>query len=148
MKLANSSKISVFAKEGEDPEKILSKLIALIPFTIEEEKIALNKQNASGFNEKAIKIFEVTLIKDRHINGFLEFLNSKLTTDQKELLISQAESRTDDDLNFLMRMDKDKLFNDEFHITDSGNCYHIKISLAVFPKKKENSLAVIKEIFK
>ncbi|MBI2129220.1 hypothetical protein HYU07_03185 [Candidatus Woesearchaeota archaeon] len=148
MKLANSVKISVFAKEREDPEKILSKLISLIPFKIEEEKITLNKQNAAGFNERIIKIFEVTLIKDRHINGFLEFLNSKLTQDQKELLMQQADSRTDEDLNFFIRLDKEKLFNDEFCITDSGNCYHIKISLAVFPKKKENSLAVIKEIFK
>ncbi|MDO8741268.1 MAG: RNA-binding domain-containing protein [Candidatus Woesearchaeota archaeon] len=147
MKLANSVKISVFAKE-EDSEKILNKLISLVPFNLEEEKIALNKQNASGFNDKTIKIFEITLTKDRHINGFLEFLNSKLTQDQKELLIQQAEPRTDDDLNFFIRLDKEKLFNDEFCITDSGNCYHIRISLAVFPKKKENSLAVVKEIFK
>ena len=31
---------------------------------------------------KTIKISEIALIKDRHINGFLEFLNSKLTKDQ------------------------------------------------------------------
>lgn len=148
MKLANSIKISVFAKEEEDPDKILNKLISLIPFNLEEEKIALSKQNAAGFNQQTIKIFEITMIKDRHINGFLEFLNSKLTADQKELLIQQADSRTDDDLNFFIRLDKDKLMNDEFQITDSGNCYHIKICLAVFPKKKENALAVVKEIFK
>lgn len=148
MKLANSIKISVFAKEEEDSEKILNKLIALIPFNIEEEKITPAKQNASGFNEKIIKIFEITLNKDRHISGFLEFLNSKLTKEQKELLIMQADSRTDEELNFFIRFDKDKLLNEEFCITDSGNCYHIKLSLAVFPKKKENAFAVVKEIFK
>ena len=54
----------------------------------------------------------------------------------------------DDDLNFFLRLEKPKLFNHEYWITDSGDCMHIKINLAAFPKKKEKAAPLIKEIFK
>jgi hypothetical protein len=36
----------------------------------------------------------------------------------------------------------------EFFITDSGNCFHLTLSIAVFPAKRESALALIDEIFK
>lgn len=147
MKIANSVRISVFTKEEENAAEIEEKLRRLVHFDLEKEKISVQKQAATGFNEKKITIMEIILVKDRHINAFLDFLKEKLGERQKELLLRQKESRLDDELNFFMRLDKEKLLQDEFWITDSGNCFHIRISVAAFPRKRENAAKIIENVF-
>jgi len=147
MKQAHHIKLSVFIHEQEDREAIYNKLISLVPFNIKEEKIKLNEDTATGFNNKKIKTYEIVLEKDRHINEFLEKLKESLSQEQKELLINQAESRLDNERNFFIRLDKEKLLNNEFWITDSGNCFHIMISIAAFPAKREKALDVLNELF-
>ncbi len=143
MKLANNVRIKVFAKEEENAAEIEEKLKQLVPLDFEKEKIPVKKQAATGFNEKKITIMELSLAKNKHINAFLDFLKEKLGERQKELLIRQKETRLDNELNFFMRLDKEKLLQNEFWITDSGNCYHIKISVAAFPRKRENALKAV-----
>jgi len=47
-----------------------------------------------------------------------------------------------------MRIDKDAWIDErKILFTDSGNCFHIKMSLAVFPKKKEAALQLVEKIF-
>ena len=147
MKLAHQIKISVFIHEEEDREKIFNKLISLVQFDLKKEKIKLNEDTAMGFNNKKIKTYEIVLEKNKHINGFLEKLKESLGKEQKELLLKQAESRLDEDLHFFIRLDKEKLLNDEFSITDSGNCFHIRISPAAFPAKRELAMEVLNQIF-
>ncbi len=147
MKLANSIKISVFSKDGEDAQAIEKKLKQLIPFNLIDEKIAVQRQTAIGFNEKKIMLLEINLKRQRHTTAFLENLNNKLGQQQKDMLLRQKESRLDNDLNFFIRLDKEKLLNDEYWITDSGNCYHIKISIAAFPKRREYAIQIIEHIY-
>lgn len=97
--------------------------------------------------EQDITIYEMLLTKERHVKAFLDFLNEKLNAEQKELLISQSYSRFDKDLNFFLRLDKDKLNNSQFWITDSGNCYHIRLSIAAYPKNNEKAMETLKDIF-
>lgn len=148
MKLANIIKISVFVKPEENEEEIKRALLGLIPFNAEEEKITLSRSSATGFTKKKIEIFEIDLIKDKHINKFLESLNEKIGKSQKDLLLKQIESRLDDELNFFIRLDKPSLMQGNYLVTDSGDCYHIKISVAAFPRKKEVAAKVIRQIFK
>ncbi len=148
MKQFNNIHISVFSYPEEDYEKIKSKLISLLPFDLGKEKIILKESKAEGFNERQIKITEAAIDKERHTNAFFENLLSKFKKEQKDLLLMQSESRLDEELNFFIRLDKEKLLNDEFYITDSGNCYHIKFNLAVFPRKRELALQMAKELFK
>lgn len=148
MKFAHNVKISVFCKEYENETAIIHSLKSLFPFYLEKEKIKLNQQTATGFNETKIKIFDIILDKERHINKFLGFLKEKLSAEQKGLLIRQAESRLDEKLDFFIRFDKDKLIQEnKLYITDSGNCFHIKISIAAFPSKREKALEAIKTLF-
>lgn len=147
-KFANCIWISVFAKEDEPREEIEKALRELAGLDIEKEKIKFSCKTAIGFHEKKIKIMEIVLEKNRHINDFLKSLASNLNQEQKELLQRQADSRLDDDFNFFLRLDKEKLLCREYWITETGNCYHIKMSIACFPKKRENALAAIKQIFK
>lgn len=149
MKLAHSIRVSVFVKQGEDIELIRTKLLSLIPFDAGKEKIGIKETKASGFNQKDIKIFEIVLSKDRHINEFLKDLSDKLSAGQKEILLRQISSRLDSQLRFFIRLDKDQLLkNNDVLITDSGNCFHITISIAAFPARVENAVKSIREIFK
>ena len=147
MKVANSIKINVFIKEGEDEEKVKQKLLSLIPFSIEESPIS--KNSATGFNESKITIYEILLEKDRHIKEFLDNLIAKLDDEIKERILQQAESRLDEEGNFFLRFKKDKYMDEnKLYLTDQGNCFHIKINIAAFPKKREIELGIIRNIFK
>jgi len=147
MKTANSVKISVFAKEDEDQVK--EKLLQLIPFNLEKEEINLNQKNIVGFNEEKIKTFEIFLTKEKHIDLFLESLISKLSKETKDFILKYIEKRLDEECNLFLRFSKDKLIKEnELWLTGAGNCFHIKINIAVFPKSKENAIEIVRKVLK
>jgi RNA binding exosome subunit len=146
MKLANSIKVTVFAKPEENEDKIRDKLISFFPFNLEEEKIPVKRSRAVSFSQRQISIYKVELSKERHTNAFLKLINSKLDTQQRCMLLSQ-ENRLDDNLDFFIRLSKEHLLNNEYMLTDCGDCYHIRISIAAFPRKREVALAVVKKVF-
>ncbi len=161
MKLANSIKATVFIKttdksvesvsqdlqkQGEDEDSLKLKFLELFPFNFEEEKVILKKSKATGFNQKEIIIYEAELDKDKHTNAFLKNLKEKLDSQQRVMLVRQ-EDRLDDDLNFFIRLDKKSLLQDQYQVTDCGECFHIRISIAAFPRKREVALDIVKKIF-
>jgi RNA binding exosome subunit len=140
--------ITVYSKPEDAEAEVEKGLIKFLPFNLEEEKIAIERQTAEGFEERRIIILKAHLEKARHINRFIENLNGLLDEGQKRLIVKQKESRLDLENHFFLRFDKDKLIKESsFFITDSGNCYHIKMSLAPFPSKRENALKIVEEIF-
>ena len=150
MKLAHQIKAKVFSYEkvNEDEKLILDKFLQLFPFDLKEQKIDLKKTQAFGFNEKKIAIFDVALTKEKHTKQFIENLIKNIDEEQRKLIASQLESRLDDNLDFFLRFDKDKYIkNNKLKLTDSGNCYHIKINIASFPKRREKAIEVLKELF-
>ena len=150
MKIAHQIKIKVFSyeKNNEDEKLILDKFLQLFPFNLEYEKVNLKKTYAEGFHGTKITIFEVTLVKERHTNQFIENLTKNLDAEQKKLILSQIESRLDNHLDLFLRFDKKEyLENNKLMLTDSGNCFHMKISIAAFPKNRELGLNLVKYIF-
>jgi RNA binding exosome subunit len=148
MKITNSVTIKVFCKPEENQETIKQSLLKLLPFSLEQEKLQLTHTKATGFNDREISIFEITLSKDNHISQFIKHLKSLLSADTKQLILRQLETRLDEEFNFFIRLDKDRLINDNLcYITDSGSCFHIKINIAAFPKKREAAIKVIRSIF-
>ena len=147
MKYCHNITVRVFAKADEDNEHILAGLHSLFPFELTKEKIQVITAKTSGLDEsRTILIHEVVLDKDRYIKAFLKNLTEKLSSDQKAMLIRQ-ENRLDTNCNFYLRLDKHKLFDGVYWITDSGDCYHIRLCIAAYPKNKENSLEIVKKIF-
>lgn len=146
MRLANNIKISVFIKPEDDEPAVKKHLLALIPFDLDEEKLVLHRNKATGFNQREIIILEVDFQKEKLTNKFLEFLKSKFNEQQKESILKQ-ENRLDEECNLFIRLDKAKLLSGEYWITDSGDCYHIRISIAAFPKKREKAKQVVEKIF-
>ncbi len=149
MKLLNNALLSAFVKEGEDESKIMEKLKSFFPLDLEPEKLAVKRTVADGFNETRIIILEIEIEKEKHTNAFLKRLVEILGNQQKELVLRQAESRLDEEFYFFLRFDKDKLLNENrYWLTDSGSCFHVKMNVACFPRKREEALKTIQKIFK
>lgn len=148
MKYAHSIKLTVFSYEHENSGKILDSFLRFFPFNLEENKIMLVKRNATGFNDSKIGIYEITLAKANLINQFLDFVLGNLDEVQKGTLIRQAESRLDENLDFFIRFDKEVwINNNKLELTDSGKCFHLKMSIAAFPRKLEVTLKAINDLF-
>jgi len=149
LKLAHTIKLSVFVNEGESEELVLEKLKSFLPLDFEHEKLKIERRVSLGLRENKIITLEFILEKEKHTNLFIETLLDKLSQQQKELLLKQAGSRLDNDLNFFMRLDKPRLLEEnKYFITDSGSCFHITMRIACFPSKREKALEVIQKIFK
>ena len=110
----------------------------------------LERKTVFGFNEKKITIISASINKNKHIRTFIDHINKNLSQEQKDMIIRQADSRLADNLDFFLRFDKDKLLNEKsFWITDKGNCYHVRMNVAAFPKRREIALEVVRnKIFK
>lgn len=149
MKYFNKIIISIFVKidEGENLELIKQKLLDLFPFNLVEEKLTLKEETNKGFNERRIKILTVELLKESHTNKLFESLLRKITRDDKSTILRQKELRLDQELYFYLRFDKQKwIQKSELELTDSGDCFHIKLALAAFPRKREVALDLINNI--
>ncbi|MBI2108222.1 hypothetical protein HYT54_03785 [Candidatus Woesearchaeota archaeon] len=144
MKLANRIEITVFSYHDERSDMISEGIAGLLPFNLEDEKLAVQTSTAGGFNEKPITTFKLVLIKGAHTSKFLKHILGLLDSHGKKTLLSQLDSRIDEDLNFYLRIGKDEWLQDrKLAITDSGKCFHIKVSMAAFPRKRENAIKLI-----
>ena len=149
MKYAHLIKLNVFSKETDDYNGVLNKFKAFFPFDLEKEKINLKKTTAFGFEDKKITILEVILTKERNIKEFIKNLSKNLDDKQKNRILIESESRLDENLDFFLRFAKDELIkNNKLVLTDSGDCFHLKMSIAAFPKKRSIALGTIKSIFR
>ncbi len=147
MKTAHNIKLSVFSYEsdGEDTEKIAGALTSLCPFDLEKEKLVINRTSAQGFKERKIIIMEIILKKERHTKKFLQHLKENISEEHINLIKSQITSRLDEELNFFIRLDKPKLLENKFYLTDSGNCFHIRMSIAAYPANRVSALETVRQ---
>ncbi|MCK4669568.1 MAG: hypothetical protein KAT43_00070 [Nanoarchaeota archaeon] len=145
-RLVNNIVLSAFCREDEDYEAIKAKVIGFFPFDVMDLKLVAEKK-AQGFNEKIIRQIFIALKKQAHIKEFLEILNEKLGDAQRKLLLAQKESRFSDYFDFFIRLDKKKFMQDKFKLTDSGDCVHVKINIAAFPRKTEVAFKNIEKLF-
>jgi len=150
MKFLNSVTLSVFSRQSEEDSVAVKKALeALAPLNLSEAKLAVKEEKATGFNEQRISIFSLTLVKESHTNAFLKQMLNRLTDEQKDLLARQRESRLDKELFFFIRFDKKNWLADrELAITDSGDCFHVKMHLAAYPARRPDALVLVEKIFK
>lgn len=147
MKTCHNITISVFVKQFDDEEKTASTLVALLPDNFEEEKIKLEEEDVKIEEGSNMKIFSVKTDKERHNKQIIAKLKDILGEEQCEL-VSNDGSRIDDQGNLYIRLDRVSLEdNGEANVVDHGDCFHIKIMLAAFPKTKEKACEVAKKLF-
>jgi RNA-binding protein len=74
-------------------------------------------------------------------------LKELIKEDQCKTLREQRWSRLDEELFFYIRLNKEAALKDIFELTDSGDCVHIKMHIAAFPKNRDSALKVVEEMF-
>lgn len=147
MKWAHSITLTAFAKPEDDSPAIKEALEALAPLDLEKEKIKTETEKSSGFDGRSILIHKIILSKERHVNEFLQFMIDNLTEEQKTTLIEQKETRLDEEYNFFIRFEKEHWMQErKLELTDTGSCFHLKITLACYPKNKESALKLIERL--
>lgn len=146
MKYVHNIEVRAFCKEDDNEELIVKKIKELFPFDFKKEKIKLKRKTSYGFEDKKIIVITVFVNKQRYTKSVLKNLMKNLSNEQKDLLLKQLNSRLDKSLHFYLRLDKDKLLNNEYWITDSGNCFHFKMAIAAYPHDKDVAKEIVKEI--
>ncbi|MBN1503402.1 hypothetical protein JW930_07725 [Candidatus Woesearchaeota archaeon] len=146
MKYAHNIEMRVFCKEDDDEEQIIKIIHSLFPFDFEKERIEFQSEKVVTFEKKKIKIFKVFIKKERHTSKFLKNFFSQFTPDQKDLLKKQLSSRLDERLHFYIRLDKPKLLQGGYWITDAGDCFHFNICIAAYPHKREVAQKIVSKM--
>ena len=85
----------------------------------------------------------------RVVRVFVKQMFASFSSEQKNLLLMQLPTRVDDECQFFIRFEKDPfLTTGEVKLTDGGNCFHITLTIASFPHKKEVACAVVEKYLK
>jgi RNA binding exosome subunit len=153
MLFIHNAKITIFLKpeeyigHNELIQKIHELFHKLVPIDFEKEKVAIQEEIVESFENRKIKIYSLEIKKEMHTKTFIKTLKELLREEQCMQILEQKWSRLDDDLFFYIRLDKDAALKDIFELTDSGDCIHIKMHIAAFPKNREVALKIVTEIF-
>ncbi|MEM0231051.1 MAG: RNA-binding domain-containing protein [Candidatus Woesearchaeota archaeon] len=146
MKVAHSVEVSVFCKDYESAEQVKDGLRKLFPFRLEDAGLKMAESEAEGLLGNKILIFSVHLTNPKHVRLFLDNLLNLLGKEGVRTLLAQAESRLDEELFFFIRISKPEWLSEgRAVLTDSGNCYHMRILIAAYPKERSAGLKTIKE---
>ena len=76
----------------------------------------------------------------------LDHLFMHLSAEQIDLLMRQADTRLDDDCFFFLRLDRGRMMDGEYWMTDRGDCFHIRMSIAAYPAKKEIGVKIVQDM--
>lgn len=89
------------------------------------------------------------LRKESEINRLLRFIASGISEEEKKTIITGAEQRVDDRLDFFLRFDREPWLTErKLALTTTGDCFHLTFSMAAYPKRKERAVSLVREIFK
>jgi RNA binding exosome subunit len=129
-------------------EQIGEAFHTLMPADFDKEKLSIETEIVEGFENRKIQILTLEFSKEAQTNIFLKNLKELLGHDQYLTILDQKESRLDDELYFYIRLNSSELFEGNAILTDSGDCFHIRLTIAAFPKNRLSALKVVEEIFK
>jgi len=137
LRLIHNITVKVFEKNPDNIQKCLSVFHQLLPIDFEKEKIKIKHEKAEGFFQKIIHILTLKTGKNRHNTLLMKTVLDHLSIVDRKRLIHELPSRIDEEGFFYIRLDKESLLQDHFEITETGDCFHMKIKLAAFPSNPE-----------
>jgi RNA binding exosome subunit len=143
--MINNIVFSVFSESAEEI-KVESKLKELIGFDILKEKIKIEKKTVKGLNESEQVTFNVLISRKGLAKKVANKLISRLSGEDKKVIIKTLDSRFSDDQHLFLRFDKNLFLENNLKLCDHGCCFHVKISIVTFPRNLEKGKEEILEI--
>lgn len=135
MKIIHNIKISVLFLNSEE-EQIENALLKLLPKQtkkdLENKKNEIIKENVS--DESNLIMYKLKIVKNKQCNLFFENLINNL---EDESIIEKIKKRIDEKCKLFIRLKKDELIKNNYKLTYCGDCFHIKMTIASYPKKQK-----------
>ncbi|MDG6229217.1 MAG: RNA-binding domain-containing protein [Candidatus Thermoplasmatota archaeon] len=144
-KLLHSIQLNVFESSVEKLPEIHTVFHYLLPLDFEKNHLKIDHQQLQGFSG-IIHSLTLQTISNRHNSMLLDAIFSHLSRQEVSLMELQKESRLNQDGVFYIRLDKQSLLQNIFRLTDSGDCFHIKIKLAAYPATKDRYFQNLRKI--
>lgn len=138
-KLVHSITLNVFEKYVENIPAILNVFHRLLPLDFENNHIQIDHKQLEGFSG-TIHSLTLQTTTNRLNMLLLDTLFTQTTKEDRALLEMQQESRLNNEGCFFIRFDKHSLLQNILLITESSDCFHLKIKLAAYPAIKERFL--------
>ena len=130
--------IETFSHATEDIEKVKSLLSKFFSFDI-----TFNENRTDGHFGNEIIIITVELSRDTEIKVFV---SDFLKIVDKNYILETLEKRLDDEGILFMRMNKERVYNDDFTIEDNGDIL-ISMKFVTYPKSMEKGIENGKLLF-
>lgn len=132
-KLVHNITITVFEKDDEKIPDHNEIFRYILPVDFTKEKVTVSVETVQGFRQQSIHIIRLKTLKNRHNKEVLNTIFSELQIRDKRKIGEQYLTRLNNEGYFFIRLKKKDILEKRFLLTESGNCYHIKIKLAGFP---------------
>ncbi|MCC7573819.1 MAG: hypothetical protein KO464_10665 [Candidatus Methanofastidiosum sp.] len=121
-------RIETFSHATEDIEKVKSLLSKFFSFDI-----TFNENRTYGHFGNEITIINIELIRNKEIKVFV---SDFLKIVDKNYISQSFERRLDEDGILFIRMNKERIYNDDFTIDDNGDIL-ISMKFVTYPKSRE-----------
>lgn len=130
--------IETFSHATEDIEKVKSLLSKFFSF-----EVTFNVNKTYGHFGNEINIVTVELSRNKEIK---DFISNFLIIIDKAHILETLEKRLDEDGILFVRMNKERVYNDDFTIDDNGDIL-ISMKFVTYPKSREKVIENGKLLF-
>ncbi len=137
-RLVRSAEVSVFAHATEDEEKVKKAVQIIARFEPEWES-----QKLTGHYDDPIQLLTMKTVKKKEATDFLANIVSRLSSLDREALLSDLANRVDPQGSLYVRLDKQRAFHGRAVLTE-GDPIRVKFRFQL--PHKADPVAVIREI--
>ena len=142
----HSITLNVFEKDEEKIEEILTIYHNLLHIDFQKEKLYIKQEKLEGLKENIIHSITLETTRKRHNELLFDSIFQNITKQDRDTIIEQIESRLNDEGYVFIRLEKQALLQQQFILTDEGDCFHIKIKIAGYPAKREIFIDTFKSL--
>ncbi len=146
-KLIHNVTVRVFENEKEKIEIYKDIFHEMLPVDFKKERVSLIQRTERGFDDLPLHLLSMKTRRNKNNILLLENILSRLPPKDKEILFREHERRLDEQGDFFIRLDLNGLLSTPriYTLTRGGDCFHIKVKIAAFPKKRERLLQNLRE---
>jgi hypothetical protein len=108
-----------------------------------QKDITLTIQQVSS-DDGTVSIYTVFFRKISWVNAFSRKLFAAMTKEERQEFSEHPAELLDSEGKLSLRLDKELLMQGKLSLTDDGNCYQIKASVAAFPKSEEQVMHMLR----
>jgi len=129
-----------FVYGTESEEKVRKAIHTLLPMAHPEKEII------QGYYKNQVLILYGKISKKRELKILLKKLQN-LSPDDKKKIKKELYHRIDSKGNLFLRFDKQRAFLGDLKLVEHGDALHLRLKVAAYPSKKEESIKVARKIF-